>query len=200
MHILDARVLDDLRNGRLLKIELGSGGEAREGFYGVDLLPRPGVAIQADLNESLELLPDNCVSAIFSSHCLEHVEKFLPLVRELHRILAPDGVAEVVVPHFSNPYHYSDPTHVRTFGLYTMNYFSGAAVHEIRYVPTFYSDVRFRIHEIEIRFARKLLDRILMPYLGRLINRSFRWQDRYERRLCRLIPASEIRYVFSPIK
>lgn len=201
VQILDKRVADDLRNARPLMLELGSGGEVRDGYYGVDLLARDGVAIQADLNEPLDQLPDNCVSGVISFHCLEHVDRLLPLMRELHRIMRPGAVADIVVPHFSNPYHYSDPTHVRTFGLYTMHYFSDEGTNDIRYIPTFYSDTRFSIKSIEIRLLdRRLPDRLFAPFLGRVINRSLRWQDRYERRLCRLFPASEIRYVFSPVK
>ena len=201
MKILDRRVDDDIQAGRPLKLELGSGGAQRSGFYGVDLLPLEGVAIQADLNEPLDLIPDNSVAEIFSYHCLEHVDRFLPLMRELHRIMRPDAHAEIIVPHFSNPYHYSDPTHVRTFGLYTLSYFSDSKDQQLRKVPSFYSDTRFKVRDIELRLLnRKWIDRLLFPFLSRTVNRSFAWQDRFERRLCGLIPANEIRFVFSPLK
>lgn len=201
MKILEQRVHDDLQAGRLLKIELGSGGPARDGFYGVDMLPLPGVAIQADLNRALDGLPDNSVEAVYSQHCLEHVAEFIPLMEELHRVVRPGGTIEVVVPHFSNPYYYSDPTHVRFFGLYTFNYFVAADCQPARKVPTFYSDVRFSVRKIHIfLLPRSFLKRAMYPGLRVLVNRSFAWQEWWERRLCWTMPADSISYMLSPIK
>ena len=64
------------------------------------------------------------MTEIYSRHPLEHVRNFLPLMAELHRVTRPGGRIEIIVPHFSNPYGYSDPTHVRHFGLYTFFYFA----------------------------------------------------------------------------
>lgn len=201
MRILSPQAAQDIEAGRSLRLDLGCGHSPRPGYYGVDLLPLEEVAIQADLNEPLDLLPDNSVAEIYSYHCLEHVERLLPLMRELYRVLQPGARAEVYVPHFSNPYYYSDPTHVRPFGLYTLNYFCDQHDQQPRTVPSFYTDVRFRVDELVIHLLdRRLVDKLLTPFLSRIINRSFAWQDRYERRLCRLAPASQIRFVFSPVK
>lgn len=175
--------------------------DLRPDFYGVDLLPTENVSIIADLNEPLDLFPDNSVSHIYTRHCLEHIDCLLPLMKELHRLLIPNGELEIIVPHFSNPYHYSDPTHVRTFGLYTMYYFVDQELQPPRKVPSFYSDVRFEITGIMLRLLdRKWCDRLMFPFLQRLVNRSIGWQDRFERRLCRLFPAAEIRYIMRAMK
>lgn len=79
----------------------------------------PGVDIQADLNEPLDLLPDGSVEAVHCRHLLEHIDRLLHLLDELHRVVRPGGEIDIRVPHFSNPYGYSDPTHVRFFGLYS---------------------------------------------------------------------------------
>jgi hypothetical protein len=54
-----------------------------------------GVDIVADLNEPLDLLPENCAEHVFSSHALEHVDKLLPLLAEIHRITRHNPAAEV---------------------------------------------------------------------------------------------------------
>jgi SAM-dependent methyltransferase len=201
MKILEPRVFDDLQAGRPLKIDLGSGGEGRYGHYGVDLLPLPGVAIQANLNEPLDALPDNSVGELISSHCMEHVAEFLPLMAEIYRVVRPGGRIEIVVPHFSDPYGYSDPTHVRFFGLYSFYYFVDTDKQPARKVPCFYSKARFEISSIRLRLrSRSLLKRLMYPRLGLLVNKSIAWQDWWERRLCWSMPADEIGYLLTPVK
>jgi hypothetical protein len=41
---------------------------------------------------------------------------------QIAKDLEQGELIEIIVPHFSNPHYYSDPTHVRFFGLYTMSY------------------------------------------------------------------------------
>ncbi|MGE3806199.1 MAG: methyltransferase domain-containing protein [Gemmataceae bacterium] len=206
MKIVNTAVLEDLEAGIGLRLNLGSGPRPRPGYYNLDLLDLPGVDILADLNEPLAALPDNCAEAIHCSHTLEHVHNFLPLIREMHRITRPGGRIEVIVPHFSNPYGYSDPTHVRFFGLYSFYYFCDSADQRRRPVPNFYIHERFRISAIRIKLlaltgsARSLLDRVVSRIVDPYVNRSFDRQDWYERRLCRLLPADELHLVLEPLK
>ena len=201
MKILNPNVRDDLARGVPLRLDVGCGQRPQPGFYGVDLLEMDGVDIVADLNQPLALLPDNSVEALVSRHVLEHIPNLVPLLAEFQRITRPEGTIEIVVPHFSNPYFYSDPTHVRFFGLYTMYYFVDPEHQPRRKVPAFYSDVRFRVESIRIDFPHDgLLQRLTTPVLKRLINLSFGMQDWYERHLCRLFTARQIRYVLRPDK
>jgi SAM-dependent methyltransferase len=196
MKLLNPQVAKDLEQGKPLRIDLGSGPRPREGFYALDHLELDGIDIVADLNRPLELLPDNCAEHVFSSHALEHVENLMPLLGEIHRITRPGGLVEVVVPHFSNPYYYSDPTHVRFFGLYTMNYFVDTEKQpEAWRVPVFYSRTRFEMESVKLAFYRtNLFDRLFVPFLRYFVNRSARTQNFYERRLCWILPAAEVRY------
>jgi ubiquinone/menaquinone biosynthesis C-methylase UbiE len=161
-----------------------------------------GVDIVADLNEPLDLIPDNCVEYVFSQHALEHVQHLLPLLREIFRITKHDGFIEIIVPHFSNPYYYSDPTHVRFYGLYSMYYFvDESKQHAIRKVPSFYSDVRFDIESVRIEFYQlSMIDKLVVPFLSRLVNRNIQWQNFYERRLSSLFHAWQLRFHMRPDK
>jgi len=195
MNILDPNLQADLDAGRPVKLNLGAGKRPLPGFYSVDLECLPGVAAQADLNQPLDLIPDHSVETIHTRHTLEHVANLLPLMGELHRILRPGGTIEIRVPHFSNPYGYSDPTHLRFFGLYTFYYFSEPNNQLARKVPSFYTHSRFRVEKVEIRLMHKSwVDKVFRAILEPLINRSSSWQDWYERRLAWIFPASEIRY------
>jgi ubiquinone/menaquinone biosynthesis C-methylase UbiE len=201
MRINNPKVLEDLANKVPLKLNLGAGTSPRDGFYSVDRIDAPSVDIVADLNQPLDLLPDNCVRDLYSQHALEHIDRVIPLLKEIHRLTLPEGSIEIVVPHFTNPYGYSDPTHVHFFGLYSMYYFVDPRDQPQRKVPAFYSDVRFHVTSIRIEFYRRsLLDRLVGPALARLVNRSIAWQDWYERRLSPFFHASQIRYVMQPAK
>src|SRR5688572_30374219 len=149
VRLLNPQIRHDLDQGKPLRIDIGSGPRPRPGFYALDQLELEGIDIVADLNEPLDELPDNCAEHIFSSHTLEHVQKLLPLLAEIHRIAKPRALIEIIVPHFSNPYYYSDPTHVRFFGLYTMNYFVDVQKQpEVWRVDTFYSKIRFEMEQV----------------------------------------------------
>lgn len=196
MKIINAQIHDDLAAGRPIRLNLGSGGKPMAGYYNVDLLELPGVDVVANLNEPLAALPDNCVEAVSSRHTLEHVDRLLELLAELHRVTRPEARLEITVPHFSNPYGYSDPTHVRFFGLYSFFYFCDTADQPRRKVPNFYMPHRFRVETIRCRLLKaSIADKVLQTLLEPLINRNIAWLDWYERRLCRWLPISDIRYV-----
>jgi SAM-dependent methyltransferase len=201
MSILNQSLAADLAAGRPVKLNLGSGGTTKPGFYGVDHLALPGVDARADLNRPLDWLPDGSVDEVYSRHVFEHIPDVLGLMRELHRCVRTDARLTIIVPHFSNPYFYSDLTHSHPFGLYSFFYFCDPANQPKRKVPSFYVDFRFRVERIEIRFyKRSLLDKLVVPWLAKLVNSSVRTQDWYERRLCRLWHASELEFVLRPVK
>lgn len=202
MKIINEKLGSDFMSGNPVRLELGSGGMAREGFYGVDIKPLPGVSIVADLNLPMEMIPSNSVSEIASHHCLEHVENIIGLMEEIHRIMMPGGLIRITVPHFSNPYYYSDPTHRTFFGLYTFYYFSNLADQPARRkVPFFYTDIRFRVTEIKISLmSRSLFQRLRWPFLGKFVNSELKWMEWYERRLCWQVPAEQISYCLKVIK
>jgi SAM-dependent methyltransferase len=203
MKILNAELERDILEGNAICLDLGCGPKAREGYYAVDHLELEGVDLLADLNEPFDLFADNSVDRIYSRHTFEHVENFLPLMREMFRIVKPDGKIEIIVPHFSNVFGYSDPTHVRFFGLYTMYYFVAPENQpgKKRKVPAFYTDIRFRVKSIKIEFYRySLFEKIFGPLFARLVNISFSTQNFYERRLSAIWHAAQIRYILEPDK
>ena len=201
MRVINPDVYRDIEAGKGLRLNLGAGQRPRPGFYSVDQLPLPGVDIVADLNAPLDELPDDSVEEIYSRHTMEHVTRFLPLLAEIHRVARPEARIELVVPHFSNPHGYSDPTHVRFFGLYSLFYFCDEADQPARKVPNFYLPQRFRVESVTFSLLKQsLLDRLVQATFQKLINRSYAWLDWYERRLCWSFPVSSVRYLLSPKK
>lgn len=202
MKILNTQMTHDIANGTPLNLELGGGTHAHEGHYNIDACQVPGVDAVADLNEPFTVIPDNAVARVFSNHVLEHVRELEALLLEIHRVTRPDGIIETVVPHFSNPFHYSDPTHVRTFGLYTMCYFVETAQQPFeRKVPSFYTTARFRLVEVKIEFFHfNKLDRFFGGLFSRFVNLSTANQEFYERRLCWIFKARQLRFRMVPVK
>ncbi|MFN0084181.1 MAG: class I SAM-dependent methyltransferase [Blastocatellia bacterium] len=84
---------------RDLRVNLGCGYRPMDGWINVDRARGPKVQIVWDLERGLPF-PENCVSAIFAEHIIEHVTKEAAerLLRECHRILEPGGVLRLSTP------------------------------------------------------------------------------------------------------
>lgn len=203
MHIINPQVTADLAAGKKIRLNLGTGGADPDGAYSVDHLELPGVDIVADLNAPMDLIPDNSVSELVSSHTFEHVQNFMGLMHEVHRVVEPGGTIRIIVPHFSCTLGYSDPTHVRFFGLYTMLYFVDRKdMPWTHVVPSFYTNIRFQIRSSQLFFYDwgTFLHKRLGPWMTRFWNKSIKRQHFYESRLCFIYPVDEVRFELSPVK
>jgi len=127
-----------LKKSTSIIIELGCGTKESIGRIRIDKLDLPDIDIVADLEFGLPFFPDNSVDAIYSKSFLEHVDNLDVLMKDIWRVLKPSGKKVLFVPHFSNPYYYSDYSHRKYFGLYTFEYFSHDQNKFKRKVPSFY--------------------------------------------------------------
>lgn len=188
-----------LRSRGPIVIELGCGPNPPPDVIGIDQLQLEGVDFVADLEKGLPFLPDNSVDEIRSRHFLEHIENFEDLMQEIYRVLRPEGHHVAVVPHFSNPHFYSDPTHKRFFGLYSFDYFAAPRYQLRRKVPSFYVDFQFEVIQRDLVFKSQFSVRNLFKQvIRRLFNTSNYLQEWYEENLCYLFPCQEIRFVMVP--
>lgn len=184
-----------------LEIELGCGPKPAPGRIGIDRLDLPGVDIVADLEQGLPFFPDNSVDAVHSRSFLEHVDNLDLLMREIWRVLKPTGRKHLFVPHFSNPYYYSDYTHQRFFGLYSFEYFSTTQTRYRRKVPNFYHDFGFHTESLVLEFTSPWGSRRVGKRLaGRIFNLSRWFQELYEENYCYLVPCYGVRAVLRPEK
>jgi hypothetical protein len=188
-----------IKDGKPLIIELGCGKKKIDGAIGIDRVDLPNTDIVADIEEGLKFLPDNCVDEIHCRSVLEHIANFEMLMGEMVRILKKQGKACIFVPHFSNPYYYSDYTHKRFFGLYTFYYFT-AAEHQLRRkVPDFYTNIRIRILSQRLIFRSPFwFSNQIKKSLGWLFNRHSSLLEFYEQHLCHIFPCHGIEIIFSP--
>ena len=104
-------------------VDLGCGNQKQyPDSIGVDHHAYPGVNVVADIENNLPF-KDNCVDHIFAIHILEHVHHLKNLMNEIHRVLKPDGVLHLMVPHVNCDNAVADPTHIRFFNKKTISFF-----------------------------------------------------------------------------
>lgn len=183
-----------LSSGDKIYIELGCGPNKRiPDAIGVDCLDLKGVDIVANLDLGLPFLPDQSVDDIYSYHFLEHLSQFDFMMKEVYRVLKPGGAFRGVVPYFSNPYYYGDPTHHTPFSIYTFYYYSKDQTYFKRQVPSFYNDIDFKIDHIQLNFRSNFKKRsIIKRWVQKIVNRNNYRKEFYEELLSYTLPAYEI--------
>ncbi len=192
-------LIDKLGQRRDLRgavVELGCGPKKQlRGSIGVDIVDSPAVDVVSDAEKLLKSLPDELLSEIHTAHMLEHLDS-TDIISSCARVLATDGILTVVVPHFSNPYFYSDPTHKQPFGLYTFSYLAQESLFRRR-VPRYSAIPSLELVDVRLRF--KAARPFYLRYaLGRaiesLVNLT-RWtQELYESHFVYLFPCYELRF------
>ena len=87
----------------MIKLNLGCGDKILEGYENYDLCPINDKVKKLDLNKLPYPFTDNYADEIIASHILEHL--YVPIyeiMKELHRILKPNGKLIVALPINSN--------------------------------------------------------------------------------------------------
>lgn len=191
-------LLKKIENNVNITLELGCGSKKRiDNAIGIDQLDFECVDIVGDLFEVLSHFKDNSVNKIFSSHVFEHIEDLQKLMEECSRVLRNEGTLEIIVPHFSNPYFYSDYTHKRFFGLYSLSYFAESNVFKRR-VPLYGLNLPLKIDNVVLIFRGErpfYIRHMFGKILTALFNSSNFIKEFYEVNLCYLFPCYEIRYI-----
>ena len=119
MYLDKRNILNEIKSQSKVIIELGVGrARSIQNAITIDKLDFPEVDIVADLDKGFPFLEDNSVDEIYSFHFFEHVNNLEFLMGEIYRVLKKGGKNIGSVPHFANPYFYSDYTHKAYFGLY----------------------------------------------------------------------------------
>ena len=195
MHIINKKLFDDLEKKNLINLNLGCGNQNFKNYYNCDIKEYKNVDIVCDLNKKLDMLPDNIVKNVYSNQTLEHILNLDGLIKELVRVSANNANFKFIVPHFANPYYYSDPTHVRTFGLFTFHYFITKEQQWIRKVPDYLSLNEIILVDVKIKFYRdSIFEHLINPFFEKIINLNRYFQNFYEKRLCWIYPPSNLEF------
>ena len=165
-------------------LHLGCGTEAREGCLNVDCVQLAGVDVVCDLNVYPWPFATGAWQHVVAFHVIEHLDDAVAGIRELHRILAPGGRAEVRVPHMAGWGAWNNPTHRHFFTRRSLEHFRRG--HHYNYAFNFaFSDVRCRsVFSLGYgAFLNGLMNPVVNTWL-------------YDWWLWKLIPCAEVRAYF----
>lgn len=128
-------------------LNLGCGKVRLPDSIGVD---RVKIEDYVDVVHDLDILPypfaNNSISEIHMYHVLEHLHDPLQKIGELDRILEPNGIIYLRLPHFSSQGAFTDITHIRPFGYYSFDCL------QPNHYQHFYTNSKFKIIDRKIKF------------------------------------------------
>ncbi len=190
------KILQRLSEIEYITLDLGCGHfKKNPAWIGIDILDIEGVDIVGDVYEVIAMFPDNSVDEVHAFHFFEHIPDVPALLIELRRVLKQHGFIEIVVPHFSNPYFYSDYTHRSFFGLYSFSYMVKDNVLK-RKVPDYNLNTGLQLKSVFLRFKSPFLInrpfRMLWQYL---FNSSVAMQEWYEDSWSSNFPCHELQFL-----
>lgn len=197
----DAPLASDSADGA--RLNLGCGSKRKPGFLGVDIGEGSAVDVRMDAMAYLKTLPPGSVQEIYSSHFLEHVDArdLQPMLLEFDRVLRAGGRVQIIVPHHSNPYFYSDPTHRTFFGVHTLSYFCDRSCLK-RGVPRYSEIAGWSLVNVQLTFKPYKNFKIfgakiplLSAWLNWGVNKHVRAIEIFEYYFSKLYPVYEISYV-----
>lgn len=183
-------------------LDVGCGQDKIHTAIGVDMIKLPEVDVVHDLNSFPWPFADNTFDHVVCKHSLEHLNNFIGVIEEIYRITKPDGIIEILVPHYASDNFNTDPTHRISFGHRTLDYFClGTSLSKYQY----YSGARFERMINRISFRENVTDFRKhtkfnpMKLLGveYIVNRLPRM---YERFFVYWFPPSEIYFKLKVIK
>jgi len=178
-----------------ISLELGVGTrKVYPEAIAIDRVDTPVCDVIGDVNEVLASLPDSSVHLIYASHFVEHIDFVEQFLESLVRVCMPNAEIIIIVPHFSNPFFHSDPTHRASYGLYTFAYYAQSARFS-RTIPSY-----SRISSLELT-STFLSFRSYPPNYGRhafkkllevLVNSSYWAKELYEECFCWMAPCYDV--------
>lgn len=191
-------ILERLDGSSKVEIEIGCGDNKKnEDFIGIDIIDHECVDIVGDALAVIKSFPKDSVSCLYTSHFLEHVSDLGEYIDEFSRVISPGGRLEIIVPHFSNPYYFSDSTHKLFFGLYTLSAFAHDNIHS-RKVPVYGNKINFYLKSVDLVFksAKPFYFRYFFKFaLGSIFNSCKYMKELYEENFSFLFPCYEVRYL-----
>ena len=128
--IKDFKEEKQIKEIKLVKLDLGCGPFKKEGYIGIDMYDHSKKYskeefIQGKIPEILSTFLDNSVDEIQATHFIEHIQqaKVIETFNEIYRILKIGGIFEVRVPPSTGRGAYCDPTHVSFWNNMSFRYY-----------------------------------------------------------------------------
>lgn len=191
--------MNSLYNTKVL--DVGCGSSKIIGAIGIDQFSLHGVDIVHNLDIYPWPLKDNSFDRIVFSHSISHLNNLSDVLVECYRLLRPNGVVEIVAPHYASDNFNTDPTHKLHLGIRSMSYYCDNVDFGYKYIS---DNIKFKLIESKISFreAKTLWREILKPNPFKIL--GFEWLVNkypriYERLFCWIIPPSEVYFLIQKI-
>lgn len=153
---------------------------------GIDIVKSPGVDMVWDLEKGIPF-NDNSVDHIYCYHVLEHIDNIVYFLEEVSRVLKPDGIIEIRVPHFTSRGAYTCFQHKHFFTYDTFRFIGEESDKK---------DGRYVSSKTNLRLVER---RLITPYPV-LKSIAGKFPEVYERFLSRFLPCSELRAKFKKVE
>lgn len=102
------------------------------------------------------------------------------------------------MPHFRNPYYFSDPTHKTFFGLYTFDYLTKDRFFR-RKVPNYAQITNLKTENVSLNFISTKWFKIITILSNVLVNLNKSNLEFYESNLANIFPPYEIKFILRKI-
>ncbi len=195
-------IIKNYKDNEYIILEVGSSDKrVFKNSFCIDIIDTKEVDIVGDIYDVISEFSDNSVDHIYSSHCLEHLEDIEKIIYEFTRVLKINGKIEIIVPHFSNPYFYSDPTHKKFFGIYTFSYFLNDDYFN-RTVPKYKKTLPLKIKNVQLifkSFRPRYFRHIFKKCFQVIFNFSVFSKELYEESFSSIISCYEIKFIIKKI-
>lgn len=178
-----------------MKLNLGCGSDIRPDYLNVDIFPYDASVKIVDVEKPLPF-EDNQFEEILAQDILEHVTDLCSVMKELARVLKPNGRLVIRVPHFTFRNVHIDPTHKRGCSYRTFEFFVKSDREQDKFFHWFSKTESFDIHFEDTPIfimAINLPFNLIMTFSDKW---KYRLYELYERTfLCRLFPAANLEVV-----
>jgi SAM-dependent methyltransferase len=161
------------------KLNLGAGLDVKNGFINHDIIKLDGIDQVHNLNTFPWPWKDSSIDYVLAKDVIEHLDEFILVMEELHRIVRPGGRIRLSVPYWNSSSAKIDPTHKRGFHEKTFHFFDPHS--PLCQERHYYSTARFLIKE-EVFVISPFAPYFQIPGL-----RMIRIKGRWAKRICGLL-------------
>lgn len=169
------------------KLIIGAAGKSHPDAITVDIDPVHAPDVVHDLSVVPWPFETGQFSEIIAHHVIEHIDSIIPVMRELHRVCAPDGTIYIEVPHHTS-WCAKDPCHKAYYSYFSFDGFIAGAD-----TAQWVTGDKFECVKRELCFHRAYR----RFFLHKIFNR---FPLLYERHYCYIFPAEHFKVWLRPLK
>lgn len=157
------------------QLHLGCGKTRMDGWVNCDLYPSDATDMCFDLQMHWPF-PDGSASAIYASHVLEHLPRYVAFFREAHRVMAKGSNMTLRVPYGGSRMAWSDVTHVRPWYPESFCFLQPGYSDEVKNLSHGHMPF-FQIEAAQVRIGPSLRSVLRIPLLRELVMSQIDYLD-----------------------